>query len=122
MQDAPLFKGTSKVHFPQKLYAQPQIRPIPLLRRLHTAELPMRLIPFLFSLILTTTTVMAEPFSIDTLRAAVAQRDFGKVDTGLDDAQSDFLKGKRSADDIRDLYIALSRSAPEMVQFVEDWL
>jgi hypothetical protein len=82
----------------------------------------MRLIPFLTALFLTATNVMAGPFDVSDLRAAVAENDFSKVDDGLNTAQEEFLEGIRSADEMREFYIALSRSEPQMVKFVEDWL
>lgn len=64
----------------------------------------------------------AEPITVHALRSAVAAGDFEVVDTGLASAQVAFLAGDISADDMRALYIALSRSAPETVRFVEAWL
>lgn len=82
----------------------------------------MRIIPLCVSLILAATSSIANTFTVDELRSAVIARDFDAVRSGLNQAQQAFLDGKRPADDIRDLFIALSRSAPETVAFVEDWL
>ncbi|MEW9918199.1 hypothetical protein AB2B41_01170 [Marimonas sp. MJW-29] len=80
----------------------------------------MRLISTVLALGLTFATP-ALSFSIDDLHAAVADEDFALLEQGLDTAQSEYLDGDRSADDIRALYIALSRSAPKMADFVKSW-
>lgn len=64
---------------------------------------------------------MAAPFTVSDLRAAVAADDLGRVKAGLNEEQEAYLAGTKSADDIRDLFIAQSRSHPQMINFVERW-
>lgn len=65
---------------------------------------------------------LADPMTVSSLRQAVSERDFEAVDAGLSEAQSAYLDGTRTADEIRELFIALSRSEPQTVTFVADWL
>ncbi len=82
----------------------------------------MRFLSVLLGLMLATGTAVASPFDVSDLRTAIAARDFDAVDAGLDAAQAEFLAGKRTAEDMRTLYIALSRSDAKTVRFGEDWL
>ncbi len=81
----------------------------------------MRKPAFLLSLILMILPAGVQAFTVDDLRTAVDADDMKAVEAGLDRAQTEYLEGARSADDIRDLFIAISRSDPAMISFVEDW-
>lgn len=57
----------------------------------------------------------------DDLRDLVRAEDRAGVKEALETAQAEFLAGERNADDIRSLFIALSRSHPQTIGFVEAW-
>lgn len=82
----------------------------------------MRSIFFLTCAVLWASLCNAQDITPSKVRAAIIARDFEKVDHLLETAQADYLAGNRDADNIRALYITLSRSHPAAVQFVSDWL
>ncbi|MEL6295170.1 MAG: hypothetical protein AAFY74_12030 [Pseudomonadota bacterium] len=57
----------------------------------------------------------------DDLRDLVRAEDRAGAKEALETAQAEFLAGERNADDIRSLFIALSRSHPQTIGFVEAW-
>ncbi|MEP1942637.1 MAG: hypothetical protein ABJJ03_05950, partial [Sulfitobacter sp.] len=65
---------------------------------------------------------LAQTMTVSALRDAVSARNFAVVDAGLSKAQSEYLMGNVTADEMRALFIALSTSEPGAISFVEDWL
>lgn len=68
------------------------------------------------------TSLWAAPPTVDDLRNAIKNNDIAQTNVLLDAAQTAFLDGIVTAEDIRILYRPLITSHPDTVDFVEHWL
>ncbi|WP_299725705.1 hypothetical protein [uncultured Tateyamaria sp.] len=72
-------------------------------------------------LLLATTSLSAQEYHDAKVVDLVRSEDRAGLNAFLNDAHDAFQKGEISADDMRDLFIALSRSHDQTVRFVQDW-
>lgn len=76
---------------------------------------------FVLALILAAMPAVAETYDDGRVVALVRSQDIAGLDRFLSDAQAAFDQGDISADQMRALYVALSRSHYQTVRFVETW-